>query len=91
MKIRNLLLILTLTAASVLLPGSAAAQTEKADGGITGRVVTRVGRSVIDGVKVTVQGTGLTFYTDSQGRFTIPSLPAGQYTLDFTTDEFRCV
>ena len=91
MKIRNLLLILTLTVSSVFMPGLAAAQTDAADGGITGRVVTRVGRSVIDGVKVTVQGTGLTFYTDADGRFTIPSLAPGQYTLDFVTDEFEPV
>ncbi len=86
MKIRNLLLILTLTAASVLMHSQSMAQSVDT-GGITGRVVSRIGRSALDGVKVSVQGTSITTYTAPGGQFTIPSLAPGQYTLEFSTPD----
>lgn len=90
MKIRHLL-IMSAALAQILFSQGAQAQTAETSGGITGRVVTRIGRSVIDGVKITLQGYDKTFYTNLDGRFTIPDLAPGQYTLNFQTEDFEPV
>lgn len=80
MKIRNLLLSLLL-----LVSTTAFAQ----DGGVTGKVVSRDGRSALSNVKVVVEPLGVTVTTDADGRFTLPNMPKGDYQLSFETPEFE--
>lgn len=81
MKIKNLLMLMVLTFASL----AAMAQ----DGGVKGRVVSRDGRAALSGVKVTVESMGLTATTDGEGNFLFEGLPAGDYNLSFEAPEFE--
>ncbi|GEM_PF-6965229 len=55
---------------------------------ITGRVIDRVTRQALIGVKVIVLGTGYKGYTDDNGYFTIERVIPGVYHLRFSTRGF---
>jgi carboxypeptidase family protein/TonB-dependent receptor-like protein len=78
MKHHRLTLRLALFALAVLEPvigpGRLGAQGIAAIGG---RLVARASRAPIEGAHMTVLGTGLSTWTDSAGRFTFASVPAG--------------
>jgi len=80
MKLKSLL-ILTLT----LLSAAAFAQ----NGGIKGKVVSRNGREALGNVTVTVGQTGRTVVTDRNGNFVLEDLPEGEYSLQFSAQEFE--
>ncbi|HTX87568.1 MAG TPA: carboxypeptidase-like regulatory domain-containing protein [Bacteroidales bacterium] len=48
---------------------------------ITGRITTLTGDTVLAGVKVTLEGTFHTAYTDSTGHYFIPDVAPGYYTV----------
>ena len=82
MKIKNLLILLF-----TLIVVGASAQ----EGGVKGRAVTRVGRTVIDGVKVTIEPTGQVVYTNANGDFEVKGLTAGEYRVMFEAADFEPV
>ncbi len=82
MKIKSLL-ILILSFACL----AASAQ----EGGVKGRTVTRVGRAVLDGVKVTATPSGQTAYSTSDGTFELNGLGEGEYRLTFECPTFETV
>jgi TonB-dependent SusC/RagA subfamily outer membrane receptor len=61
-----------------MLAAPVAAQT----GTATGTVVDRSTRQPLNGVQVSVVGTNRGGLTDGRGRFVIPSVPAGQHTIE---------
>jgi len=81
MKIKHLLILLVLCAASF----TALAQ----DGGVKGRVVSREGRTALGNVKVTIESLGLSATTDAEGNFRFEGLPAGDYRLSIEAPEFE--
>ena len=80
MKFKSLL-ILTLA----LLSTAAMAQ----NGGIKGKVVSRNGREALSNVTVTVEPSGQTVRSDSEGNFVFDGMNKGEYTLKFMTPEFE--
>lgn len=82
MKIKSLL-ILILSFACL----AASAQ----EGGVKGRTVSRAGRAVLDGVKVTATPSGQTVYSASDGTFELLGLGEGEYRLTFEFPEFETV
>ncbi len=80
MKIRNLLVILMLLAAT---------QLHAQEGGVKGTVVSRNGRTALSNVKVMVEPLGVSVMTDSEGRFDIGQLPKGDYRLTFEAAEYE--
>ncbi len=80
MKLKSLLL-LALAVCSL----SAYAQ----QGGISGKVVSRNGREALSNVKVTIESTGASVTTDSDGNFVFEALPKGDYRLQFDAPEFE--
>ena len=81
MKLKSLLLL--------LLASAAVGATYAQDGGIRGKVVSRIGREALGNVKVTVGQTGLTVVTDEDGNFLFENLPAGDYKISFETPDFE--
>ena len=83
-------LTLLITAAALVLPGTAAAQT----GGISGEVTDETG-GVLPGVVVTAtspaQIDARTSVTDGEGRYTLVSLQPGDYVVEFTLPGFSTV
>lgn len=80
MKIKSLLtLLLSLTTLTLF------AQT----GGIEGRVVSRVGREAVSGVKITLMPGAAIVKSDQTGAFRFDLVEAGSYTLHFEADEFE--
>lgn len=79
MKIKGLLILLL-----SLVTFSAFAQ----DGGISGKVVSRAGRTALGDVKVTMMPGDVTTVTDAAGNFRIENIPDGDYTLRFEAAEF---
>lgn len=75
------LLILLLSLATL----AASAQT----GGITGKVVSRAGRTPLGAVKITMTPGGATGVSDAAGNFFFESIPDGDYTLRFEAVEFE--
>jgi iron complex outermembrane receptor protein len=69
-----------LTLAIAVGPGVAGAQTT---GTVSGTVTRADGGAGLTGVSVTVQGTGQTTVTGSEGRYMLRNVPAGQRTLVF--------
>lgn len=59
------------------------------DGGVRGKVVSRNGREALSNVEVKIESLGLTAKTDNEGNFALENLPAGSYTLQFTTSDFE--
>ena len=59
------------------------------DGGVRGKVVSRNGREALSNVEVKIESLGLTATTDNEGNFALENLPAGSYTLQFTTSDFE--
>ena len=59
------------------------------DGGIRGKVVSRNGRVVLSNVQVKIESLGLTAMTDKDGNFIFENLPAGSYTVLFSTPDFE--
>ena len=59
------------------------------DGGIRGKVVSRNGRVALSNVQVKIESLGLTATTDKDGNFIFENLPAGSYTVLFSTPEFE--
>lgn len=58
-------------------------------GGIKGKVVSRLTRTAIDGVKVTLTPGDVTTKTDATGNFVIENLTKGEYSLTFEAAEFE--
>jgi TonB-dependent SusC/RagA subfamily outer membrane receptor len=52
-------------------------------GEITGRITNAATLRPIDGVQISVQGTGIGTLTDVDGRFVLMSVPVGQVTISF--------
>ncbi len=65
------------TVASLARPATLAAQTGK----ITGVVRDAASNQPLEGVEVYIEGTGVTVYTASNGRYFLISVPPGVYTL----------
>lgn len=86
MKIRHLLITALLAVAGVT---GAWAQEPFASGGVEGQVVTRSGRTPVEGIKVTIMPGDHVRYTQDGGRFSFEGLPAGQYTMTFEGEEFE--
>lgn len=80
MKLKTLLILL-FTAVSV----ASYAQ----GGGVRGKVVSRNGRVALDNVEVKIEALGVKVITDNDGFFTLENLPAGSYTLQFSTPDFE--
>ena len=59
------------------------------DGGIKGKVVSRIGREAVENVKVTINETGQTAITDKDGNFNFENLPKGNYNLSFDAPDFE--
>lgn len=59
------------------------------NGGVKGKVVSRMTRAAIDGVKVTLTPGDVTTQTDAAGNFVIENLSKGEYTLRFNAAEFE--
>lgn len=80
MKIKTLLtLILSVATLSAFAQG----------GGITGKVVSRTGRTALAGVKVTMSPGERTTVSDAEGEFFFDDVPAGSYSLTFAAEEFE--
>ncbi len=80
MKIKTLLtLILSVATLSAFAQG----------GGITGKVVSRAGRTALAGVKVTMSPGERTTVSDAEGEFLFDDVPAGSYSLTFAAEEFE--
>lgn len=80
MRIKSLLIVVF-----TLLSLGALAQT----GGVKGRVVSRTGRTAIDGAKVVVNPGDYSVMTDAQGNFVFDGLENGEYTLTVEAPEFE--
>lgn len=80
MKIKTILITIL-----ALLSLTAFAQ----NGGITGKVVSRIARTTIDNVKVTLTPGDLTSKTDASGRFEFEKIEKGEYLLTFEASEFE--
>ena len=76
---------LLLTMAFALMALATYAQSS----GVKGVVVSREGREVVSGVKVSVQGTQFQTETNAAGEFIFDNLPAGEYTLLLEAPEFE--
>ena len=59
------------------------------DGGVRGKVVSRNGRVALNNVEVTIESLGVKVMTDNDGFFALENLPAGSYTLQFSTPDFE--
>ena len=59
------------------------------DGGIRGKVVSRNGRVALSNVQVKIESLGLSATTDKDGNFIFENLPAGSYTVLFSTPDFE--
>ena len=82
--LRRLVVTGSAIAASLIVAGSAAAQT----GVLSGTVVGTAARTPLVGATVTVVGSTLSAVTDSTGRFTIANVPAGDVELRVRRVEF---
>lgn len=71
----------------MLVGGTFAAYAQ--DGGVRGKVVSRLGREALNDVQVEVAPLNLTIRTDADGQFEVENLPAGRYTLRFTTPDYE--
>ncbi|MCB9886674.1 MAG: TonB-dependent receptor [Planctomycetes bacterium] len=74
---------LTLAAAA-----ACAATVSAQQGAVRGQVFDKDFDAPLPGVTITVTETGQTAQTSDQGNFSIPQLPAGQYTLVFAKDGY---
>ncbi len=59
------------------------------EGGVKGRVVSRVDRAAVSGVKVTLMPGGQEAVTETDGSFLFELVPGGEYALQFEADEFE--
>lgn len=50
---------------------------------VSGTVTDKFSNETLAGVEVRVKGTSIVTYTDFDGNFYLPELPAGEYTLEF--------
>lgn len=50
---------------------------------VTGTVTDKISNETLAGVEVRVKGTDIVTYTNFDGNFFLPELPAGTYTLEF--------
>lgn len=64
----------------VALPGEASAR----QGTITGRVIDGTNQQPLVGAQVFLIGTSLNTITNQDGRYLLPAVPAGQYTVEAT-------
>ena len=76
-----------LTAAGLIVPTTAAAQT----GGITGRVLSAESGEPLAGTQILVEGTERGAITQANGRFLILQVPAGTHTVSATLIGFGTV
>ena len=51
---------------------------------VTGTVTDKISNETIPGVEVRVKGTDIVTYTNFDGNYFLPELPAGTYTLEFS-------
>ncbi len=80
MRIKSLLVVLL----SVVTLGAYAQ-----DGGITGRVVSRLGRAPIEGVKITTSPLSGSEMTNSDGKFTIEGVESSQYMVELSAPGYE--
>ena len=72
-----------------LMLAAVTASSYAQEGGIRGKVVSRNGRAALSDVEVTIESLGLTARTNRDGEFLFENLPAGDYTVQFSTPEFE--
>ena len=80
MKIKSLLTLLL-----TLVTLTATAQI----GGVKGRVVSRMGRTAVSGVTITMTPGGATATSDAEGNFAFDLVEAGVYQLAFECADFE--
>lgn len=59
------------------------------EGGVKGRIVSRVGRTAVSGVTVTMMPGGQQTTSEADGTFLFEMVPGGDYSLQFEADEFE--
>jgi hypothetical protein len=72
-------ILLTLTLSTTLLAGPNPSVIF-----VSGTVTDKISNETIAGVEVRVKGTDIVTYTNFDGNYFLPELPAGNYTLEFT-------
>ena len=77
----------SIIAASLLAAGTVAAQT----GVLSGTVLSAGGGTALAGATITIVGSSLSAVTDSSGRFTIASVPAGDIELRVRRPQFAAL
>jgi TonB-dependent receptor len=64
--------------------GAATVSAQSNLGILNGHVISAASKSALPGVRVSVAGTPLEAFTNSQGDYRLPDIPAGQVTVTFT-------
>lgn len=73
----------------ILLLSLATLHASAQEGGVKGKVVSRAGRTAVDGVKVTITPGDAVSVTDASGLFQLENIPDGDYSLRFETVDFE--
>jgi hypothetical protein len=86
-----------LLSASMVFAGNHEGDEQKKENGsdrmdtfiLMGKVTDDSTGEALTGVKVTVEGTGVTVYTDFDGHYTIPNLTQGEYRITASLVSYR--